>query len=226
MSPEKKTGRRARRPAEAPKRKTVAELRALAREAIERKLAEGKKLTAADYEFLRAQERTRRAPVDEPKELEGELEELLEEWVERDGVVDGVARGLEEFGERGEVAKALVKAQRRLLRRYGFEGTRTTGELSGAERQALQWVKSIAQLDAASREWWLQFQQIQRQRKAGSQVGLEDFQAIAQTVKQLSDRRDTLILRVRDLASRERRSAGAAGKARAGLQIVVKDLVE
>src|SRR5690606_25930254 len=95
------------------------------------------------------------------------LEEDLEEWTLRDGVVRGRARRLSGLAtahqvDRKELEKALWKIQRGLLSRYGFEGTKRSGPLSGNEALALQWVKSIAQLARASQEWELQMEDAEK----------------------------------------------------------------
>jgi hypothetical protein len=64
-----------------------------------------------------------------------------------------------------------------------------------------------------------------RQRRAdGGGVDLETFQAMVETMKKLTDRRDALVLKVRELGMKERR-AGDAKTGGGGMvyQIVVKN---
>ena len=74
--------------------------------------------------------------------------------------------------------KGLWRIQRGLLARYGFEGTKRSGPLSGNEALALQWVKSIAQLARASQEWELQMEDAEKARAGGRTFGLDRFAAL------------------------------------------------
>lgn len=191
--------------------------------ALVQKVKERKRLTAADYAVLREWEADERArefqqnpakpnpiPATDP---EGDLEE----WVTRDGVVKGQVLSLSQLAQRHQLKqpdaeKLLVKVERKLLVRYGFEGSKKRGPLSGAERQALQWVVSIEQLRRASQEWELETETIRRSRAFGDKADLERLAGIVETVKKLADRRDSLVLKVRELGAKERRIGTGRGQ--------------
>lgn len=200
------------------------------------KINDGKRLTAADYRFLHEMESEERATATAASvatsELEDEinggatLEEDLEEWTLRDGVVRGRARRLSLLAtahgvERKEIDKALWKIQRGLLARFGFEGTKRSGPLSGNEALALQWVKSIAQLAKASQEWELQMEDLERGRAGGHGSSMERFAALVTTLKQLAEKRDGLSLKVRELSAREKRVGTGRGQKAHSFQIVI-----
>ncbi|MBI1291186.1 hypothetical protein GC173_08060 [bacterium] len=205
--------------------------------AVLRKLKDGKKLTAADYRFLEEMEAEERAAAKVGAEKDGpgdanlgaSLEEDLEEWILRDGVVRGRSRKLSAVAAmhqvpRAQLDKLLWKLQRGLLARYGFEGLKKTGALSGNEVLAMQWVKSIAQIARASQEWELQMEDAEKGRDEGKGVGLERFQLLVDTLKKLAEKRDLLAFKVRELAIKERKEVvsrkGTAGRM---VNIVVND---
>lgn len=208
----------------------VARARKARYKAILKRDAAGLKVTAVERRFLEeyeaeiAREKVAGTADEEPTTLE----EDLEEWVLRDGVVRGRARRLSgiaaEHGvERASADKKLIGVQRRLLARYGFE-SRRTGGLSGNEALALQWVKSIGQIARVSAEWELQMDDAEQARAAGQGMGLDRFGALVATLKQLTEKRDGLALKVRELSVREQRQA--SGKKAAGgvtYEVVVAD---
>lgn len=203
--------------------------------AVLRKIKEGKKLTAADYRFLEEWEAEERAEaavvsVDLPEKSNGgaTLEEDLEEWTLRDGVVRGRARRLSGLAvvhqvDRKDLDKGLWRIQRGLLARYGFEGTKRSGPLSGNEALALQWVKSIAQLARASQEWELQMEDAEKARAGGRTFGLDRFAALVATLKQLAEKRDGLSLKVRELSAKEKKAGTGRGQKGHSFQIVIVD---
>ena len=201
--------------------------------AVLRKLKEGQKLTAADYRFLdemEAQERAAKAepvPDDDPGEPNGgaTLEEDLEEWVLRDGVVRGRPRKLRALAaahqvERKELDRALSKVQRRILAQYGWEGSRNSGPLSGSEALALLWAKSISQGSRAFQLWEIMMGSVE---KMGEAVPMELFSGLVSTLRALQERRDGLVLKVRDLSAKEKRAGTGRGQKAHNISILVRD---
>jgi HD superfamily phosphohydrolase len=203
----------------------ISKAKMAAYKAVLGKIEKGRSPTAADQKLIdeveraaRAEKARREGPTEEDEQNYGrEPEEDLEEWTVRDGVVDKQVRTLPSLArrhqmERGEIEKLLWKVQRDLLRRYGFEGAKKTGALTGDERQALQWVISIEQLRRASQEWELQMQEVRHRRGQNQSITLEEFATLVQTVKQLAERRDSLVLKVRELGAKEKRAGTARGQ--------------
>lgn len=200
--------------------------------AVAKKLKAGAKLTAADYEFLREEEERERAASAKATgdslasagsvtpNRGATLDEDLEEWTLRDGIVRGEERKLSGLAaEHGEplsaVERALWNVQRRLLKRYGFEGARKSGELEGNEALALQLLKTISQLGQVSKEWEHRMEAMRRARSDGKVFEVEEFAALVEASNKLFQRRDGLVMKVRELGLKERK-AGAGGKKGAG----------
>ncbi len=200
---------------------------------IAKKIRDGKSTTAADQKFLQdavAQERAREALEKLTKEDEQHdsynAEEDLEEWTLRDGVVRDRKRSLGQLSamhnvSKGEMEKILWKTQRRILARFAFEGSKKTGPLSGNEALALNWAKSIQQISRASREWELQMEDLEAQRLAGKASDVDRFTMLVATVSRLSERRDSLVLKIRELGRKERKEGGKEGKG-GSFEIVVE----
>jgi hypothetical protein len=194
--------------------------------AIERKIANGKNPTAADMEFLRSWREGKREKVEVEKDEEdfnggASLEEDLEEWTLRDGVVRGQYRRLSALARAHQVEsvdKVLWKVQRGLLKAYGWEGTKKSGPLAGNEALALMWVKSIGQLARASRQWELQMDEAERDG-----MGMEFFQGLVGTLKQLADKRDNLAFKVRELSAKEKKAGTGRGQRAHSIEIVMFD---
>lgn len=196
--------------------------------------AAGKKVTAVERSFLddfehEIAEGSKVKAADAAEEMNGgaTIEEDLEEWTLRDGVVRGRARLLSALASAHQVdrkgqEKVLWKIQRVLLARFGFEGTRKSGPLSGNEALALQWVKSIAQLARASQEWELQMEEAERARAGGNGFAMDRFESLVGTLKQLADKRDSLALKVRELSAKERKAGTGRGQKSHNIQIVMR----
>lgn len=200
------------------------------------KVQRGESLSAADYRFLKETEKEERAAVVAPPIAEdpgdptmgATLEEDLEEWTLRDGAVRGQERRLSALAAmhqvpRDELEKKLWKIQRGLLARYGFEGTKKSGQLSGNEALALQWVKSIAQLGQASREWELRMEEGRRARHAGKAMPSDEFADLIATLRQIVEKRDGLSLKVRELSAKEKKAGTGRGQKGHSFQIVIGD---
>lgn len=209
---------------------------------IVKKMAAGKKLTAADMALVKeveaeekaraaaqAEEKARREPRDEVLHNGGATaEEDITEFILREGVVRGQVRRFSQVAmmhqlKLADAEKLLWKIQRELLETYGFEGAKKSGKLDGTERQALQWVKSIGQLSAVSQEWELQMESVRRNRVMGSASDRETFESLVETMKKLADRRDTLVLKIRELSAKEKRAGTARGAKATSFAIVVKN---
>jgi hypothetical protein len=198
--------------------------------AVLRKMKEGKKLTAADQQVIRDWETEERAREAEEKrsavvvELNGgaTLEEDLEEWTLRDGVVRGEVRRLSTLAKahqvEGSLDKVLWRVQRRLLAGYGFEGSKRSGPLTGNEALALQWVKSISQISRTSAQWQLRMADIECR---GGNMALDEFAMMVATMKSLTEKRDGLALKVRELAAKEKRAGTGRGQKAHSFEIVI-----
>lgn len=217
-------------------------IRRAAYASIIKKLKEGKKLTAADMEFIREWEREERQQEGgeageaggEAKELTlahipggATLEEDLAEWTLRDGIVRGLPRRLSILARAHQVEirdleKKLWKVQRNLLKQYGFEGTKKAGALTGNEALALQWVKSIGQVSRASAQWELHLEQMES-RRMDAEGDLERFAVMVGTLKQLVERRDGLAIKVRELSAKEKRLGTGRGQKAHSFEIVIAD---
>jgi hypothetical protein len=220
----------------------IAKVRASRYAQMAKRQAAGKKLTAAEIAFMQEYEGEIRAAAATAKKMReageasgpnfgAEAEDDFEEWIVRDGVVKGHVLTMGQLTRRHSMERAaaealMVKIQRALLVRYGFDGPKRTGELTGGERQGLQWVISIEQLRKASQEWELTNEANRAARGDGAKVDLEMLGTMVATVKQLADRRDALVLKVRELAAKERRAGTGRGQNAMGFAIVMKDEVQ
>lgn len=208
---------------------------------ILRRMRDGKKPTAAELAVLkeaaaREAEREQREAMQAEKDR-GEagaepnrgysLEEDLEEWALQDGAVRGSVRRLSAIaaehritGE--ELEKELWKVQRKLLMQYGFESTKKSGPLTGAESQATEWLKSIGQIAQISREWHLQMQGIRRARETkGQTADLESLNMLNAMMAQMTEKRNSLMLRVRELGAKEKRAGTGRGQKAMSFEIVM-----
>lgn len=192
-------------------------------QAVLKKIRDGKKLTAADYKLLddveRDADRERVAAAEKPAAPEpgapnhgSTLEEDLAEWTLRDGLVRGIELRLSAVAATHcvsvEVAqKTLWRVQRELLTEYGFDGGKRTGRLAGNEALALGWVRSIRQLSRMSQELELQIDDMKRRRRDGGTVDAEEFSSLVQSTRQLTERRDSLVWKVRELSVKEKKRA-------------------
>lgn len=220
----------------------IAKVRASRYAQMVKRQSAGKKMTAAEIAFMKefegeisaaaaAAKKSREDAEGAGANFGADAEDDFEEWTVRDGVVKGHVLTLGQLTkrhtmERGAAESLLVKVQRGLLVRYGFEGPKRKGALTGAERQALQWVISIEQLRKASQEWELTNEAIRRQQVDGARVDLEMLGTMVATVKQLADRRDTLVLKVRELGAKERRAGTGRGQRAMGFEIVINSEVK
>lgn len=180
----------------------------------------GKKLTAAEHQVIRqweARERAAAAGVaqaDDPRAWpERPIEEDLEEWTVREGVIGSWTRSLSEIASRHKLTMEgtraeLWRVQRELLRRYGWTGGKKKGPLEGNEALAMQWVISIAQIAKSSAEWEMQMHDLKRARANGDPVDTERYAALTTCLSQLTEKRNGLVTKVRELAVKEKREGG------------------
>lgn len=204
--------------------------------AVLRKLKEGQKLTAADYRLLdemEAAEKRDKVTSQNPSAGEEEdpgdpnggatLEEDLEEWTLRDGIVRGAPRRLRSLAashqvERKELDKTLWRIQRRILAQYGWEGSRRSGPLTGPEALALLCAKSIYQSSRTFQLWSLMMEEAER---LGAHLPMEQFTGLVQTLKQLQERRDGLVLKIRDLSAKEKRAGTGRNQKATEIRVVM-----
>ena len=204
--------------------------------AVLRKLKEGAKLTAADYRLLdeieisEQREKSAGAESHRQKEEDGgepnmgaTLEEDLEEWALQDGVVRGRVRRLSALAASHQISlkelyRALWKLQRGILRQYGWEGAKRQGALSGPESLALLWAKSIYQSGRAFQVWNLLMEEAETM---GRHLPMEQFSGLVQTLKQLQERRDGLVLKIRDLSAREKRAGTGRNQKATEIRVVM-----
>lgn len=222
---------------------SASEVKLAAYKTVVKKMHAGKKLTAADYALIReveAEERKAMAADRAAKEREAgkggdvlhtggaTIDEDVREWIVRDGVVRGRVLRLSQVSSLHQVPmdkleKIVWQIQRELLETYGFEGAKKSGKLDGVERQAFQWVLSIAQLSAISQEWELQMEHVRNCRTDGKGSDIETFQALVGTMKDLVNQRNSLMIKVRELSAKEKRAGTARGAKATSFAIVVKN---
>jgi hypothetical protein len=198
------------------------------READERRAAEAK---AAAKKA--AKSRGRKGGGDDAETVRANggatLEEDLEEWTLRDGVVRGRVMSISGLRRSHQVTEremdlAIHRVQRGLLRRYAFESTKKSGELTGAEALALSWVKSIGQIGRASQQWELQLEAVKKFREDDdAPLPMEMFSELMQTLRILVEKRDSLSLKVRELGVKEKRAGTGRGQKANSFTIVMSD---
>lgn len=221
---------------------SASDVKRAAYKGVLKKMSAGMKLTAADYDLIREVEAEERAEAARLREGSGgggdagavlhnggaTIDEDVREWVIRDGVVRGRVLRFSQLAVLHQVPVAKLEKvvwgiQRELLETYGFEGAKKSGKLDGVERQAFQWVLSIAQLSAISQEWELQMEHVRNSRVDGKGSDIETFQALVGTMKDLVNQRNSLMIKVRELSAKEKKAGTARGAKATSFAIVVKN---